>query len=140
VLTDTDAKHAKAKATPRKLADREGLYLYVGAKSGSGKPARSWRYDYRLNGRRETLTLGRYPELSLAYHRRFVADTSVPDTASNRTRVAHWPHEVQSVRSALERPEGCYPRCLCAVLLLTDLCRSITPSTIPSSGFLKGSG
>lgn len=66
MLTDTGAKNAKAKATPRKLADREGLYLYVGAKSGSGKPARSWRYDYRLNGRRETLTLGRYPELSLA--------------------------------------------------------------------------
>ncbi len=66
MLTDTAAKNAKPKAKPYKLADREGLYLFVGPKSEAGKPVRSWRYDYRLNGKRETLTLGRYPELSLA--------------------------------------------------------------------------
>ncbi len=38
-----------------KVADRDGMYAAI---SPSG--AISFRYDYRLNGRRETLTIGRY--------------------------------------------------------------------------------
>jgi integrase len=37
------------------------LYLYVSATG-----VKSWRYDYRLHGKRETLTLGRYPDVTLA--------------------------------------------------------------------------
>lgn len=40
---------------PYKVADRDGMYVTV-LKSG----AISFRYDYRLNGRRETLVLGSY--------------------------------------------------------------------------------
>jgi integrase len=61
MLTDTRVRTTKAKAKPFKLADRDGLYLFV-APSG----AKSWRYDYRIAGARETLTIGRYPEKSLA--------------------------------------------------------------------------
>lgn len=60
MLTDPKARAAKAKQKPYKLSDRDGLYLYV-APSG----ARSWRFDYRLAGMRETLTIGQYPEVSL---------------------------------------------------------------------------
>jgi hypothetical protein len=61
MLTDTKARQAKARSTPYKLADQGGLYLHVSA-TGS----KSWRYDYRLHGRRETLTIGKYSDITLA--------------------------------------------------------------------------
>ena len=61
-LTDAKAKNAKPKeGAPQKLADGGGLYLYV-----STTGAKSWRYDYRLLGKRKTYTIGPYPEVSLA--------------------------------------------------------------------------
>jgi integrase len=61
MLTDTKARTAKPRSAPYKLADEDGLYLHV--LPGGGK---SWRFEYRHDGRRETLTLGKYPDLSLA--------------------------------------------------------------------------
>lgn len=55
MLTDTKIKSFKAKDRLYKVSDRDGLYVAV-AKSGTV----SFRYDYRINGRRETLTIGRY--------------------------------------------------------------------------------
>lgn len=60
-LTATAVKNAKATGKAYKLTDGEGLYLAVNAKGG-----RSWRYNYRLNGRQLTLTYGTYPALSLS--------------------------------------------------------------------------
>lgn len=60
MLTDTGARQAKAAQKPRKLTDEGGLYLYV-APSG----AKTWRYDFRFLGRRQTLTIGPYPEVTL---------------------------------------------------------------------------
>lgn len=58
MLTDTELKKAKStNGKACKFADRDGMYVTV---SPSG--AKSFRYDYRINGRRETLTLGRYDE------------------------------------------------------------------------------
>lgn len=55
MLTDAALKQLKAKAKPYKATDRDGMYAYV-----STTGAISFRYDYRLNGRRETLVIGRY--------------------------------------------------------------------------------
>ena len=55
MLTDTALRNLKPGAAPYKLADRDGMYVTV---STAGTIA--FRYDYRLNGRRETLTIGRY--------------------------------------------------------------------------------
>lgn len=61
MLTDNkQVKTAKGRPEPYKLADQAGLYLYV---SPSG--AKSWRYDYRVVGRRHTLTIGQYPLIPL---------------------------------------------------------------------------
>ena len=60
MLTDTKARAAKAKEKSYKLADRDGLYLYV-APTGE----KAWRFDYRIAGARETLTIGRYPDVGL---------------------------------------------------------------------------
>jgi integrase len=52
---------------PRKrLSDGDGLVLHLFAKGGS----HSWRFDYRFQGKRNTLTLGSYPDTSLALARR----------------------------------------------------------------------
>ncbi|MGH6636268.1 MAG: Arm DNA-binding domain-containing protein [Gammaproteobacteria bacterium] len=51
MLTDTKARQARPKEKPYKLTDHGGLYLYI-----APADAKSWRYDYRLHGRRETLT------------------------------------------------------------------------------------
>lgn len=55
MLTDTKLKALKGKEKTYKVADRDGLYVTV-----SPKGTISFRYDYRVNGRRETLTIGRY--------------------------------------------------------------------------------
>ena len=63
MLTDTALKNLKPKSAQNKVADRDGMYVTV-----SPVGTVTFRYDYRLNGRRETLTIGRYgPDgLSLA--------------------------------------------------------------------------
>lgn len=71
MLTDTAIKALKAQRKLYKVSDRDGMYVVV---QPSG--AIVFRYDYRLNNRRETLTLGRYgPEgLSLARAREKLID------------------------------------------------------------------
>lgn len=71
MLTDTAIKALKSQQKLYKVSDRDGMYVVV---QPSG--AIVFRYDYRLNGRRETLTLGRYgPEgLSLARAREKLVD------------------------------------------------------------------
>jgi hypothetical protein len=54
MLTDIALKKLKAKEKIYKVADRDGMYVAV-APSGQI----TFRYDYRVNGRRETLTIGR---------------------------------------------------------------------------------
>jgi integrase len=63
MLTDTAVKNAKAKEKPYKLSDERGLYLYVTA-TGDGC-GRYWRFDYRYDGKRKTLALGAYPDVTL---------------------------------------------------------------------------
>ena len=55
MLTDVAIKRLKRKEKAYKVADRDGMYVAV-LPSG----AVCFRYDYRLNGRRETLSLGVY--------------------------------------------------------------------------------
>ncbi len=55
MLSDTSLRNLKPQAKPYKVADRDGMYVTV-----SPRGTVTFRYDYRLNGRRETLTIGRY--------------------------------------------------------------------------------
>ncbi|MGJ7523647.1 tyrosine-type recombinase/integrase [Variovorax sp. LT1P1] len=61
-LTDTFVKQVKHKGSPigERYADGGGMYLRVKA---AGK---YWRLDYRIDGKAQTLSLGVYPEVSLA--------------------------------------------------------------------------
>ncbi|WP_164172755.1 tyrosine-type recombinase/integrase [Stenotrophomonas maltophilia] len=62
-LTDTAIRKAKPGPKPTKLRDGGGLYVQLNP-DGS----RWWRWDYRrpATGKRNTLSLGTYPEVSLA--------------------------------------------------------------------------
>lgn len=64
MLTEAGIKALKPKDKLYKVADRDGMYVAV---NPSG--AVVFRYDYRLNGRRETLTLGRYGAAGLSLAR-----------------------------------------------------------------------
>lgn len=59
-LTDTRVRNAKGSEKPYKLTDERGLYLLVNA---AGK---YWRLDYRFTGKRKTLALGVYPDVTLS--------------------------------------------------------------------------
>jgi len=59
-LNDTAIQALKSKPHRYEVTDRDGLILEV---HPSGKKV--WRYRYRLNGKREKLTLGPYPAVGL---------------------------------------------------------------------------
>jgi integrase len=60
-LTDTKIRNLKARAKPYQVADGEGLVLEV---RPSGQKA--WLFRYRLYGRQEKLSIGSYPDVTLA--------------------------------------------------------------------------
>jgi integrase len=60
MLTDTTLRNLKPRPTRYKVSDRDGMYALV-----SPTGVISFRYDYRLNGRRETLVIGRYSSRGL---------------------------------------------------------------------------
>ena len=59
-LSDTAIRAAKPKAAQYKLFDEGGLLMIV--KPGGGK---LWRLKYRVAGKEQQLSLGRYPEVAL---------------------------------------------------------------------------
>jgi hypothetical protein len=65
MLTEATLKAAVGKQKPYKLYDYAGLYLLV-QQSGS----RLWRLKYRLDDKEKCISLGIYPEVSLAIARR----------------------------------------------------------------------
>ena len=68
-LTDIQVRNAKATEKPRKIFDVDGLFLLVSPtkKVGRGK---SWRLKYFFSGSEKLLSLGSYPEISLAEARK----------------------------------------------------------------------
>lgn len=60
-LTDAAIRRAKPADKPQKLADGGGLFLLITVAG-----AKSWRWKYRVAGKEKLLTLGLYPDVSLA--------------------------------------------------------------------------
>ncbi|MCE0556700.1 site-specific integrase [Motilimonas sp. E26] len=61
MLTDTKLRSLKPRDKLYKVNDRDGLYVAV-TKAGTA----SFRYNYSISGRQETITFGRYPTITLA--------------------------------------------------------------------------
>ena len=64
VLSAIAVKQAACRDKPYKITDGGGLYVLVKAKG------KYWRYNYRFAGKRKTLALGVYPDISLAEARK----------------------------------------------------------------------
>lgn len=64
ITSDLVLKRVKPTPTTQRISDGDGLYLLV-------KPdgAKWWRFDYSFAGKRKTLSLGVYPDTSLALAR-----------------------------------------------------------------------
>ena len=60
-LNDLKVRTSKPKEKPYKLSDIDGLYLLV-----TEKGHKWWRFRYRFDGKEKLLSLGTYPEISLA--------------------------------------------------------------------------
>lgn len=67
-LSDREIRGAKPREKGYKLFDGDGLFLYVSPAGG-----KSWRMQYRVGGRMQTLTIGRYPMIGLADARKAAA-------------------------------------------------------------------
>ena len=63
-LTDTAIKKAKPGDKPVKLSDGKGLYLLVNPVG-----SKLWRWKYRFLGKEKVMSLGAYPDVSLAQAR-----------------------------------------------------------------------
>jgi len=60
MLTDIPIRNAKPRQKPYKLSDGGGLYPLVQPNQG-----RYWRMKYRYVGKEKTLSIGKYPDVTL---------------------------------------------------------------------------
>jgi Arm DNA-binding domain len=66
IPSNATIKSIKAGDARHRLTDGAGLYLRLFVNGGS----HGWRFDYSVNGRRNTLSLGTYPDTSLSLARK----------------------------------------------------------------------
>jgi len=94
-LTDVQVRNAKPQAKEYKLSDGGGLYLLVSPTGG-----KLWRFDYRLNDKRKTLSFKTYPEISLSDARQRREDA--------RKLVANGvdPGEIKKAQKAIEQAQA----------------------------------
>jgi integrase len=85
-LTHTALQALKPKDKNYAVTDRDGLYIDV-LTSGS----MVWRYKYYFNGKREKLTIGRYPEIGLAKAR------ELRDQAAGRLALGESPAQAKQL-------------------------------------------
>ena len=68
-LSDKAIRALRPKEKPYKASDGQGLYILVTAQG-----SRLWRFDYRFQGKRQTLSLGKFPDVGLADARQRLAE------------------------------------------------------------------
>ncbi|WP_417426263.1 tyrosine-type recombinase/integrase [Hoeflea sp.] len=60
MLTDIRIKKEKPRDKPFKIADGQGLFLYVSPSGG-----KLWRFRYQFGGKEKLLSIGKYPDVTL---------------------------------------------------------------------------
>ncbi len=96
MLTDTKLRNLKPGEKAYKLTDRDGLYITV-LTTGTI----SFRYNYRINGRQETLVLGRYGTggITLAEARELLSEAK-KGLASGKSPSRQKAREKQKIKEA----------------------------------------
>ncbi|OHC93618.1 MAG: integrase [Sphingomonadales bacterium RIFCSPLOWO2_12_FULL_63_15] len=89
MLTDTAIRNAKPADKPYKVSDSQGLYLLVNPRG-----SKLWRIKYRMDGVERKLSLGAYPQITLAEARaardaarRQLAHAIDPNVAKRQARI-----------------------------------------------------
>jgi integrase len=89
MLTDKAVRAAAPKDKAYKVSDSGGLFLHI-----SPKNHKSWRFKYRMEGKEQLLTLGVYPDVSLAEARekrndarKLLRDGRDPRVAAKRAKL-----------------------------------------------------
>jgi len=105
MLTIQEIKNAKVGDKPRKLYDRDGLYLFFTPTGG-----KRWRSKDRVNGREKTLSLGPYPKVGLAEAREKWQDARTlddPSACADKVGVSHGlPRSFSSVDVSRRKHRG----------------------------------
>ena len=99
-LTDTAIKSAKPTDKPVKMTDGDGLYLLIHPNGGKW-----WRFDYRFDSKRKTLSMGVYPDVSLrdARNRRDAARKQIANGIDpGEHRKAHKSARADAVANSFE--------------------------------------
>ena len=97
-LSDTKVRTIKPMDKPFKLSDERGLFLIVTPTGGKW-----WRLKYRLDGKEKTLSLGVYPDVSLAdarekrdQARKVIASGSDPSELRKANKASRTEHTANS--------------------------------------------
>jgi hypothetical protein len=110
-LTDVTVRSAKPKATAYRLADAAGLYLLVSPSGG-----KLWRWNYRFDGKQKTMSLGKYPDISLA-DARSAHQTARRDLAKGNDPMAQRKADKAVVTAQVEMERASDARSLKAIAL-----------------------
>ncbi len=110
-LTDVKIRSAKPKASDYRLADAAGLYLFVTPSGG-----KLWRWNYRYDGKQKTMSLGKFPDISLA-DARSAHQTARMDLAKGNDPMAQRKAEKALVVAQVEKERASGANSLKAIAL-----------------------
>lgn len=111
-LTDTVLRKAKPADKPYRMTDGDGLYVIV-----QPTGAIWWRFDYRINDTRKTISMGTYPDVPLIVARRRRDDA--------RQKVAAGIDPVEVTRQEKQAKDHTFGKLVdCYIQHLRDLKRS----------------
>lgn len=101
-LTPTRLNNAKSKEKAYKLTDGGGLFVMV-----MPGGAKTWIYQYTLDGKRREVTIGRYPEIGVADARdRHTEYRAMVERGENPAALKRIDRAERKVRGALRGNEG----------------------------------
>ena len=103
IASDATIRAVKSGHARDRLSDGSGLYLKLFVKGGS----HGWRLDYSIDGRRNTISLGTYPEISLSLARqkaeelrKLIGEGTDPSLARKQAREERIKRRTAEQRSA----------------------------------------
>lgn len=97
-LTNLQVKNAKTQDKPYSLTDGGGLQLLIPLRG-----PKTWRFAYRFEGRQKTMTIGKYPDVSLTDAR------TARDVAKGHLANGVDPADVNKEKKAASKPKATGP-------------------------------
>lgn len=111
MLTAKKIDAAKAMSTQYKLHDAQGLYLFI-----TPRGVKSWRCNYRLDGKNKTKVFGQYPDIGLAQARLLNVEfkdamaegTLKPELTFDQVKAKWYAHHIPELKNAKHKQQVQY--------------------------------